>query len=322
MHPSLVAFVSAAVLALSTTVPASSTTAGNIVRESAILHSSASLQAKKNACESLASDLLQHTSVAAKSVRTETGDRAFSALRQFILMGTDNRARAQCARDLVDASSLIALDKDGRKISSGYGNAAITVAIQLLRDSNTQMRISGTKALYGISEPSVGRALLRIARIDPSNPVRSAAFYNMVLSMKADVVTTHDEAAYKTAISQALKNRDTAIVVSGLYAYAGLYGMSADTVLRRYAADARPQVRAGAIAAYDGMMGSNNSMERFIESRLNDPDASVRSQVLLRLLRMGDTHALPAMKRLARTAPTGTERKEAEQYIRALEKNL
>lgn len=121
-------------------------------------------------------------------------------------------------------------------------------------------------------------------------------------------------------IDAALRSSNPQIVGEALIARASLHGLAADATIRPYAFDSRPVVRASAIDAYDYLEAFNTSIVCFMESRLNDPDPDVRSSVMLRLFRMGDHAAIPAIRHIAQAAPTQDERKEAAEYVRAFAK--
>lgn len=297
-------------------LPASAKTE-DVAANVAILQHSSNSQQLIDACRNLTSALYVTVPAGTSGRSSPNGDAAFAAMTMFVQAGHDTQARVRCARYLGNIS-LVGIEPPNLKTYSPYADQAIAVLFGLFKDRDPLIRAGAAKALWAIRSPAVGQALLHQANTDPSPIVVGAAFQTMFWAMKADVAATHDAQAYDDSIARGLRSKSSEIVVGALSAYGALHGIQADPTLRKYALDKRPAVREGAVAAFESMMAYNTSITDFLESRLSDPDINVRDRVMLELMRMGDTHALPAIQRLARTAPTAGERASAAAYARTM----
>ncbi len=270
------------------------------------------------ACDRLVIALGAKTADGAPAPRDAERDADAAAVIAFLHSGHDVTTRGHCARDFAFRTTAHAIDADKQERHSAYGPDAVDAVITLLHAPDATMRIAASKALYGLQSGPVGPALLHAAQTDADARVKAAAFRSLPIPMRADIATTHDEAAYRRTIATALRTNDQIVVPGALVALAGLDGINADATLRRFARSPNATIRAGAIDAYDTIMEFNPSVIRFIESRLADPSSDVRDAVMLRLFRMGDHNAIPAIQHLANSAPTAAERKSAAEYARAL----
>lgn len=190
----------------------------------------------------------------------------------------------------------------------------------MLEDPNPAIRRGAARDLWGTLVAKNGRALLNHALHDPVPAVAADSYLNLQWPMLADISISHNQALYADAIAQGLKSKHDIIVSGALSGYSGLYRGDADDLLRTYALDPRPVVRQGAIDAYDRVDRITESMVRFIESRLHDPNKDVRESAMQRVFRWGDHHALPQLELLARTASTADERASATDFAVALKK--
>lgn len=246
------------------------------------------------------------------------GDEAFRALSQFLTSQRNANARIACLRSVQHLSVTVEDPQKRVMTASPYATDAGTIIRKILHsDPSAAVRVAAAKTLWGSTLPEDGLALLQSAEQDASPAVRSASFENMLWPARADIARSHDLASYDAAIKTALHSRNAQVVGGALIARASLHGLAADASIRPYAFDPRPTVRESAIDAYDDMGAFDSSIACFMESRLSDPNPDVRSSVLLRLFRMGDHAALPAIRNLAKSAPTAQERQEAEEYVRA-----
>lgn len=271
------------------------------------------------ACDRLVIALGAKTAYGDPAPRDAERDADAAAVIAFLHSGHDVTTRGHCARDFAIRTTAHAIDAEKQEWHSAYGPDAVDAVITLLRAPDATMRIAASKALYGLQPRPVGSALLHAAKTDPDARVKAAAFRALPWSMRADIATTHDATPYRQTIASALRTNDQVIVPGALVALAGLDGVKADATLRRFARSPNATIRAGAIDAYDTMMEFNPSIMHFVESRLSDPSPLVRNSVMGRLFMMADHHAIPAIRRLAATAPTKAERKSAAEYARAVQ---
>lgn len=286
----------------------------------AVLKGSSNTQQLITACKNLMPGLFVTARYPSTANQSAATDPALNALTDFLLRGRNTTARISCARWL-KSTQFQSMDAAGHwETYSPYADRANAILLQMLENSDPSIRVGAANALWGISRAENGRALLRHASADPNSDVAAASFMNLFWGMQADIAATHDRSAYDNAIARGLQSNYENVVAGALSAYGGLHGVSADATLRRYALDKRAAVRLGAIAAYDALMAYNSSITRFLESRLNDPNIDVRDRVMLELMRMSDVHALPAIEKLARTAPTAAERASASAYAAAIKK--
>ncbi|HET9393078.1 MAG TPA: HEAT repeat domain-containing protein [Candidatus Rubrimentiphilum sp.] len=307
----------AAALLAGLALPASAKTVDVSAYAATLQHSSNSQQLI-DACRNLTSALYVTVPIGTSGQSSPNGDAALAAMTKFVQSGHNTQARVRCARYLGNIS-LVGMEPPNLKTYSPYADQAIAVLFALFKDRDPLIRAGAANALWGIRSPAVGQALLHLANTDPSPIVVGAAFQTMFWAMKADIAANHDAQAYDDSIARGLRSIDSDVVVGALSAYGALHGFQANSVLRTYAAsDKRPAVREGAIAAFESMMEWNKSITDFLESRLSDPDINVRDRVMLELMRFGDYHALPAIQRLAKTAPTAQERASAAAYAKAM----
>ncbi|HEV2261920.1 MAG TPA: HEAT repeat domain-containing protein [Candidatus Rubrimentiphilum sp.] len=279
----------------------------NVPANIAVLEHSANPQQLIDACKALV-----------PKISIENSEAAFAAVKQFILSGHNTHARNACARTLSTISILsFGRDKNSRNYSP-YVSRANDVLLTMLENRNPAIRVGAANAMWGALIADDGRALLRHANGDSDQAVVAASLQNMHWGMVADVAITHDAQAYDNAIARSLHSGDEDILIAALSAYGGLHRLGAVPLLSRYALDKRPAVRAGAIAAFGAMQMYNKQVLAFIESRLADPNIDVRYAVMLQLMRFGDSNALPAIEKLARTAPTAKERASAAEYAKAI----
>ena len=271
------------------------------------------------ACSRLVVALGATTAWNAPAPRDVGRDADAVAIVAFLHSRKDVATRARCARDLAVQTNLRLVEVTRTERHSAYGPDAIAAIITLLTASDAKVRIAASKALYGMQSTPIGPALLRVAQCDADPRVKDAAFRALPWPMRADVAATDDAGAYRRAIASALRANDPIVVPGALVALAGLDGLNADRTLRRFAGSPNVTIRAGAIDAYDAMMAYNPSIVRFMESRLTDPSPVVRDAVMSRLFMMADYHAIPAIRRLAATAPTRAERKSAAEFARAVQ---
>lgn len=272
----------------------------------------------ERACQTLRPALSVTVPIRSVPATNANGDEALRAYTRFLTSQRNAQIRIKCMQSLRNISGVFIDPQKGVKSVSPYAADASALVRQILHsDPSVEMRAAAADVLWGSIIPDDGAALLQSAQHDPSPVVRGASFRNMLWPARADIARSHDLASYDTAIAAALLSPDPHIVGGALIARASLHGLAADAAIRPYALDSRPFVRQSAIDAYDYMGAYSPSVACFIESRLSDPDPDVRSSVLLRLFRMGDHAALPAIRRLAQDAPSQEERQEAAQYVRA-----
>ena len=270
------------------------------------------------ACNRLAAALVASTEYGGEAPRDPERDADAAAVIAFLHSRHDVATRGPCARAFAMRTNAHMIDAAKREWHSAYGADAVDAVITLLHAPDAEMRIAASRALYGMPARPVGPVLLRVAQTDADSRVKAAAFRSLPLTMRADIATNHNAAIYRRTIISALRTNDPVVLPGALVALAGLDGVNADRTLRHYARSPKPAVRAGAIDAYDTMMEFNKGIIRFIESRLADPSPDVRDAVMLRLYRMGDEHAIPAILHLAASAPTHAERQSAADYAHAL----
>lgn len=309
-----------ATLCFAIAIPAIAATE-NVAADAAILKHTSNTQQLIDACSRLLSPLFVTTPIIYTAHSSPNGEAALAAMKTFVLYGHNTLARIRCARYLGNTSILSYEPAKLSKSYIPYADRANAIILALFDDRDPALRAGAAKALWGIPSVEDGHALLRQANTDPAPAVVAASFNNMFWGMKADISASHDEQAYDSAISRGLHSKDQDVIAGALTAYAGLHSINADKTLRVYALDKRPAVRLGAIAAYDTMMAYNESITDFLESRLSDPNSDVRDRVMLELMRMSDTHALPAIEQLARTAPTAAERASAAAYAKTMKKD-
>jgi hypothetical protein len=309
-----------ATLCFAITIPAIATTE-TVAADAAILRHASNARQLIDACGRLVSSLFVTTPIFFTVHASADGEAALAAMKAFVLSGHNTPARIRCARYLGNTSIVSYEPASFSKSYSPYADRANAVVLALFDDPNATVRAGAAKALWGIRSAKDGQALLQEANTDPAPAVVAASFTNMFWGMKADISASHDEQAYDSAISRGLHSKDQDVIAGALTAYAALHGIDADETLRTYALDKRSTVRLGAITAYDSMMAYNKAITNFLESRLSDPDIDVRDRVMLELMRMGDTHALPAIEELARTAPTAAERASAAAYAKTMQKD-
>ena len=291
----------------------------NISADVAVLKQSSDTQALINSCRHLIPAMFVTTPYLTKATSSPNGETALTALKTFILTGHNAAAQIRCARDLGSASHVQVADPPTRSMTySPYADHANEAILAMFNDPNPAIRVGAANAMWGVSVAADGRALLRHADSDPDPAVVAASFQNLYWGMKADVDASHDEIAYDTVIARGLNSSNVNVIAAALTGYGGLHSIAADKTLRRYALDKRAAVRLGAIAAYDSLMVYNKSITDFLETRLSDPNIDVRDRVMLELMRMGDEHALPAIDKLARTAPTADERSSAAGYAKTI----
>lgn len=271
------------------------------------------------ACNRLVAALGATTPYGVPPPRDPERDADAAAVIAFLHSAHDAATRGQCARDFAARTTQHAVDIGKSEWHSAYGVDAIDAVITLLHAPQTVMRLAACKALAGMQLPPVGPALLHVAQTDTEPHVKEAAFRSLPWPMRNDIALTHDAAKYRRAIAAALRANDPVVVPGALVAIAGLDGLTADPTLRTFARSPNATTRAAAIDAYDAMMAFNPSIVHFIESRLSDPSPIVRTSVMERLFMMADHHAIPAIRRLAATAPTKAERKSAADFARAVQ---
>jgi len=294
----------------------------NVSANAAILKQSSNTQALVDACRNLVPAMFVTTPYLTKATSSPNGEAALTAIKTFILTGHNAQARIRCAGAVGSASSVTMADPRTRSMTyTPYADRVNEAILAMFKDPDPAIRVGAADALWGVRSPAVGRALLHIAKTDPNTSVVAAAFQTMFWSMKADVSATHDNQAYDQAIARGIGSNNVDVVAAALTAYGALHGLAADKLLRGYALDKRAGVRLGAIAAYDALMAYNTSIANFLESRLSDPNVDVRDRVMLQLMRIGDLHALPAIDKLARTAPTAAERASAAAYAKTMRKD-
>jgi len=270
------------------------------------------------ACNRLIVALGATTPYGAPAPRDAERDADAAAVIAFLHSGHDVATRGRCAHDFAARTNVHFIDVGKSEWHSAYGFDAANAVITLLQAPDAEMRIAASKALYGIQPRPVGRALLHVAQTDADPRVKEAAFRSLPWPMRNDIALTHDAASYRRAIASALQVNDPIVVPGALVALAGLDGLNADRTLRILARSPNATIRASAIDAYDAMMAFDPSIVRFMESRLTDSSPVVRDAVMRRLFMMADHHAIPAILRLAATAPTRAERANASEFARAV----
>jgi hypothetical protein len=287
----------------------------------ATLKGSSSTQQLIDACNQLVPALFVTTPIIVKATSSPNGEAALAALKAFIITGHNKTARIRCARRVASANMQSIDPAHFTSTYSPYAEHANAAVLAMFGDPDPDVRVGAAYALWGISSAIDGRALLQHANSDPSPEVVAASFQNMLWGMKADIRASQNEKTYDDAIARGLDSPNADVIAGALTAYSSLHGLAADPVLRRYALDKRAAVRLGAITAYDSMMAYNTSIQRFLESRLSDTNVDVRDRVMLQLMRTGDEHAIPAIEKLARSAPTAAERASAAAYARTMKKD-
>jgi HEAT repeat protein len=311
--------LAAVVLSLALSQAANATQ--NIAADIGTLKTSSDTRQLFDACNRLVSSLFVTTPILAKVSSSPNGPAALAALKTFVLSGRNSVARIRCARPLAQAT-MQSVDPAHFSVTySPYAEQANAIVLSLFGDPDPEIRVGAANALWGIHNAIDGRALLMHANSDPSPIVVAASFRNLLWGMQADIAASDNAKSYDDAIARGLHSRHEDVISGALTAYASLHSLQADPVLRRYALDRRAGVRLGAITAYDFMMAYNKSIMAFLETRLSDPSVDVRDRVMLELMRMGDEHALPAIDKIARTAPTAEERASAAAYARTIRKD-
>jgi hypothetical protein len=242
----------------------------SVPADAAILKHASSTQQLIDACKRLIPPLFVTAPIPFTPHSSPNGEAALAAMKSFVLSGHNTPARIRCARDLANTSIQSVEPVKLSKSYSPYADRANAVLLAMLEDRDPAIRAGAANALWGISSPADGRALLRHATTDHAPVVITASFYNIFWGMKADIAASHDEQAYDYAIARGLHSNNANIIAGALTAYAALHGIRADETLRVYALDKRPLVRLGAITAYDSMLAYNKSITDFLESRLSD----------------------------------------------------
>jgi hypothetical protein len=262
-------------------------------------------------CGRLVTSLMQENLDGSPPSRNPQRDASFAAIRTFLQSSRPARARVACARRLYGVRYPLRDVSNGRTVASAYGDLADEVVLGMLSDPLPGVRAGAAGAMWSSTVSKDGHVLLLQAQADSSPEVVAACLKNMASPMNADIAANHDGGLYDRTIERMLRSDDAVIVGGALHAYVARHGTGADSTLRRFTVDKRPLVRREAIDAYAGFPIFSDAMARFMESRLNDPDPAVRVAVYDRLFQMGDHRALPALERIAQTAPTKAQRTAA-----------